>query len=142
MSKQVTTGAAVNRRRRTQVMLGAEVTAAGGVRAKHRIKDLSETGARIDSAATLKVGEIILISVGDLEAINAEVIWTSGNAAGIRFGQPIDLTKARAKTIVAPKNGSDTRDGCKSPAEKNSPSASIAAGWAESLVDPYKNSRR
>ncbi|MFA6117549.1 MAG: PilZ domain-containing protein [Sphingomonas sp.] len=114
---------------RQQLLLGAEIAGIGrGPSTKHRIKNLSATGARVDGAAFLKPGATISVSIGALEAIKAMVVWVDGPVAGLKFAEPIDPGAARSKTIVS--NGKaipvlDSRD------------PSPTAGWVADLESPY-----
>lgn len=88
---------------RHQVLLGAEISQFGGEPpTKHRIKDLSVSGARVDRATRLKPGSTVIVSVGILEAVGATVIWVKDGAAGLKFAEPIDLDEARSKAIIPP----------------------------------------
>ncbi len=87
---------------RQHVFLAAEISGFDrSAPTKHRIKDLSVTGARIDRASKLVVGSTVLVSVGILETIGATVVWVQDDIAGLRFAQPIDPAAARSKTIVS-----------------------------------------
>jgi len=68
------------------------------------VRDISETGARIDQAHALTVGATVLVSLGELEAIGATVIWTKLDSAGLKFVEPIDPEAARSKTVVRSKS--------------------------------------
>ncbi|MEG3180750.1 PilZ domain-containing protein [Sphingomonas sp. LT1P40] len=86
---------------RQQVLLGAEICGfGGGTPTRHRIKDLSMTGARIDRAGMLKSGSTVLVSVGTLQAVGATVVWVKDDVAGLRFVEAIDPDAARSKTIL------------------------------------------
>lgn len=89
---------------RERVLLSAEVTTFGASAAtRHRIRDISATGARIDQASTLSPGSTVLVSVGILEAVGATVMWTQQDVAGLKFAEPIDPDAARAKAALPPK---------------------------------------
>jgi len=76
---------------RQHVLLGAEIRGFGsGSPTKHRIRDISETGARVDRAAALKAGSTVLISVGILQAIGATVVWVQDDVAGLEFAETIE----------------------------------------------------
>jgi hypothetical protein len=95
------------RAERHRVMLGAliERFGAGGA-TRHRVRDLSSTGVRVDQAERLQRGATVLVTVGSLAAVGATVIWVEHGAAGLRFAQPINPDDARAKTFVAKQAGS------------------------------------
>lgn len=114
---------------RQQVLLGAEICGfGGGVATKHRIKDLSASGAKVDRAGALKAGATVLVSVGVLKAVGATVIWVKDDLAGLRFSETIDPDAARSKAIIAP--------------PKPRPAATldrgISAGWVQDRTSPYR----
>ncbi len=110
---------------RQHVFLGAEISGFDrGSPTKHRIKDLSVTGARVDRAGKLVPGSTVLVSVGVLEAIGATVIWVKDDIAGLRFAEPIDPAAARSKTIM---HAPGQLDLSLKPAPTDEPRAS--AGW-------------
>jgi hypothetical protein len=114
---------------RQQLLLGVEIAALGrGPSTKHRIKNLSATGARVDGAAFLKPGTTISVSIGALEAIQAMVVWVDGSVAGLKFAEPIDPDAARSKTIVSNSTAIPV------PVSRD-PSAT--AGWVADLESPY-----
>ena len=88
---------------RESVLLSAQIaTFGGGAPSKHRIRDLSATGARIDQASMLGSGATVLVSVGLLEAVGATVIWVKDGVAGLKFAVPIDPDAARARAALPP----------------------------------------
>lgn len=114
---------------RQQVLLGAEICGfGGGVPSKHRVKDLSASGARIDRAGTLRPGATVLVSVGVLKAVGATVIWVRDDLAGLRFAETIDPDAARSKAIIAPPR----------PAPVASIDRGVSAGWIKDLNSPYR----
>jgi hypothetical protein len=114
------------RQPRQNVLLGAEIRGFGpGAPTKHRIRDLSSTGARIDRAGSLKAGSTVLVSVGVLEQVGATVIWVRDDMAGLQFAESIDPDAARSKAIVAP-------------SPKSEPRHDASAGWVADLNNPYR----
>ncbi len=114
---------------RQQVFLGAEVCGfGGGVPSKHRVKDLSASGARIDRAGTLRPGATVLVSVGVLKAVGATVIWVKDDLAGLRFAETIDPDAARSKAIIAPPK----------PRPAQMIDRGATAGWVQNLDNPYR----
>lgn len=114
---------------RQQVLLGAEICGfGGGEPTKHRVKDLSVSGARVDRAGGLKPGATVLVSVGVLRAVGATVIWVRNDMAGLRFAETIDPDAARSKAIIAP--------------PKPRPSLAVergaTAGWVQDRSSPYR----
>ena len=91
------------RARRESVLLSAQIAGfGGGAPSKHRVRDLSTTGARVDQALTLSPGATVLIWVGLLEAVGATVVWVREGVAGLKFAHPIDLTAARSRVALPP----------------------------------------
>ncbi len=127
------TGEAIARSPRESVLLSAQIsgfTAAPPTR--HRVRDVSTTGARVDHAASLKVGSTVLVSVGTLEAVGATVIWVRDEMAGLRFAEPINPDAARSKAFVPPRGHLDRAGGT---SVWNPPR--MAAGWAANMQNPY-----
>jgi len=114
---------------RQQVLLGAEICGfGGGAPTKHRIKDLSAGGARIDRAGTLRAGATVLVSVGVLKAVGATVVWVKDDLAGLRFAETIDPDAARSKAIIAPPK----------PRPTTVVDRGATAGWIRDLNSPYR----
>jgi hypothetical protein len=114
---------------RNSVFLGATVERfGGGAPTRHRVRDLSTGGVRLDQATGLQAGATILVSVGALQAVAATVVWARDGQAGIKFAEPIDPDAARARAAVAPR-----------PAAYPSaaPSGAPSAGWIPALKNPY-----
>ncbi len=125
------------REARQNVFLGARVCGFGrNAPTRHRIKDLSTHGARIDGAGALRAGATILISVGALEEIGATVVWVKDGAAGLRFAEPIDPAAARSRTIIS--DGASPAPGGVARRRDDSQSRPIGAGWATGLNSPYR----
>lgn len=112
------------RQPRQNVLLGAEICGfGGGTPTKHRVRDLSSTGARVDRAGALKPGATVLVSVGVLDQVGATVVWVKGDSAGLKFAEAIDPDAARSRAIVAPSRAQDD---------------SAAAGWLFDQSSPYR----
>lgn len=115
------------RQPRQNVLLSAEICGFdGGAPTKHRVRDLSSTGARVDHAGSFRVGATVLISVGVLDHIGATVMWVRDDSAGLRFAEPIDPEAARSKALVS---------NAQKPAP---PRGSPGAGWIFDLNDPHR----
>lgn len=88
---------------RVSVMLSATVERfGGGPQTRHRVRDLSSGGIRIDQAERLTSGATVLITVGALEAVGATVRWVRDGSAGLAFAHEIDPEQARTKAAIAP----------------------------------------
>jgi len=120
------------RQTRASVMLSATVERFGsGAPSRHRVRDLSVGGIRIDQAAALQVGATVLISVGALQAIGATVVWIEKGSAGLRFLEPINPDDARAKAVITPRSTAAPHD-----VRTEGPTA----GWMPDLSNPYRKS--
>jgi hypothetical protein len=124
------------RKARQNVLLSAEISQFGGIaKTKHRIRDLSAGGARIDRAGSLRIGATILVSVGQLEEVGATVIWVRGDLAGLKFANVIDPDAARSKTIVQAKGPPGISEQARS---DPSGAATPSAGWIADLSNAYR----
>lgn len=54
-------------------------------RTKHRVRDLSPKGMRIDQAAGLRVGATVLVAIGHFAAVAATIVWVKESSAGLRL---------------------------------------------------------
>jgi hypothetical protein len=128
------------RKKRQHVLLGAGISRPDGSQpTRHRIKDLSTTGALVDHAGDLEPHAAVLITVGALEAIAATVIWVKGTVAGVQFAVPIDPDAARSKSLVS--SASPPAPGLKTPVFRPGVTESYpqpAAGWVHDLANPYR----
>jgi hypothetical protein len=114
------------------VMLSATVERFGGrAPTKHRVRDLSAGGIRIDQAEALKVGATVLISVGALEAVGATVRWVADGSAGLAFAEQIDPEHARSRTVIAPR-------GAAKPSSSHAAPPAPGAGWMADLRSPHR----
>lgn len=113
---------------RPSVMLSATVEHfGGGEPTKHRVRDLSAGGMRIDQADSIKRGATVLVTVGSLQAVGATVVWVSNGSAGLSFAQAINPDDAKAKVAVGvPRTIAPTN-----------PVAPTAC-WAYDLRNPYR----
>jgi len=120
-----------DRPHRQSVLLNAEIYRFGSAGStRHRVRDLSSSGVRVDNAAGLRAGSTIAISVGMLEGFGATVVWVRDGCAGIAFAKSIDPDRARARAAVAPKATTRTLP---------TPSEALAtAGCLGDLSDPYR----
>jgi hypothetical protein len=65
-----------------------------------RLRNISSAGATIETSAALVNGAEPLLDLGEAGSVFATVVWTSGDQAGLRFNQPLDLSqlpKARSQ---------------------------------------------
>ena len=67
-----------------------------------RLRNISGTGALIDSERPLVAGADLVLDLGDAGQIDSQVSWVLGEQVGLRFRSPFDLSKlARSKPEVA-----------------------------------------
>jgi hypothetical protein len=120
----------VERPPRHSVMLSATVQRFGaGPPTKHRVRDLSPGGVRIDQAAALDVGATVLVTVGALQSVGATVVWVRNGLAGLKFASIIDPDDARAKAAIAPRvAGGNAQEAGDAP----------TPGWGTLLKNPYR----
>ena len=124
----------VSRNNRERVMLSADVrTVLGGTAARHRVRDLSEDGARLDNASLFATGSRLLVTIGALHDLEALVVWVRDGQAGIRFAHRIDTGLARSKAFIRP-----TQPVRSQIAADTAPHA----GWIADLNDPYRRGGR
>jgi len=110
----------LSRATRTSVMLRADIFRLNRTGAEsHRVTNISETGLCIVQADALEVGSAVVVAIGQIAPVAADVVWVRGGLAGLRFHKPIDVAQARlrrsAGDVVTPP----------------------AAGWLAELNDPY-----
>src|SRR5437868_10219083 len=56
-----------------------------------RVRNISATGAMIESPAPLRVGTEPLLELSDSISVSATVQWTDGDLMGVSFHAPFDL---------------------------------------------------
>lgn len=116
---------------RQGVMLSATVEYFGGAEpSRHRVRDLSVGGMRIDQAAGVRVGATILVTVGALKSVGATVAWVQDDSAGLKFARAINLDDARTKAAIAPRQSERQSKGVTGIAP--------TAGWVPDLNNPYQ----
>jgi hypothetical protein len=57
-----------------------------------RLRNISETGAMIETSAPLRPGAEPMLELGEAIQFGSTVAWTVGDTAGLRFDQPFDLS--------------------------------------------------
>lgn len=115
---------------RQSVFLSATLERFGSVgTTKHRVRDLSPQGMRIDQTTSLQVGATVLVTVGQLEAVGATIVWLKEGSAGLRFARTVDPDQARGKAVVRP-----AADILPRPERQRG----ATAGWVAGLGDPYR----
>ncbi|MGA1798015.1 PilZ domain-containing protein [Sphingomonas sp. 4RDLI-65] len=110
----------LSRATRTSVMLSTELFRAGrAASSPHRVTNISETGICIAQPGDLIVGSVVVVTIGRIEQVVAEVVWVRSGLAGLRFQAPIDVAEARARRPAGYR------------------SIAPSAGWLAALNDPY-----
>jgi len=79
----------------TTLLVGRLVTPRGDVVC--RVRNISESGARIECAIALSRGDRVQIELRGAELLDAEIAWSQGGACGLRF-----LSKVPAELILKP----------------------------------------
>lgn len=83
------------REKRNSVIVRAAVSLPGCPPNERRIRNLSRSGACVEQDGSLRTGMTILLHMGTLHELAAEVVWVTDSLAGIRFAESIDLDEAR-----------------------------------------------
>lgn len=128
------------RAQRTSVMLMAIVEQFGGTAAtKHRVRDLSVGGIRIDNVTGLRTGATVLISVGSLQAVGATVQWVRDGFAGLAFAEHINPADAHKKAAIVP-TAQTVPTAMPKPLkiDVDRTIATPSAGWIDELRNPYR----
>lgn len=117
---------------RLNVMLMASVEhARWAAPTRHRVRDLSTGGARIDNAEKMLAGETLQISIGAAQAITATIKWVRQGSAGLSFEEAINIDEARKNVAAQPKTIA---------APKLRVASSVpTVGWFRELKDPYRD---
>jgi hypothetical protein len=67
-----------------------------GVQHLARIKNISAGGLMVEGTAGIEAGTNIYIEMGDNRRIPGTIVWTRGNAMGVKFDQKVDLRELLA----------------------------------------------
>ena len=109
---------APRREPRNSVIIRA-VVEHGEARSDRRVRNLSSTGACIDSEGDLPEGATLRLEIGSAPAIIADVVWTKPGTAGLRFRSKLDLAAARKP-------------------RPSTPPPLLKAGWVAGLDHAYR----
>ena len=60
---------------------------------KIRFRDISQTGALVESAKRFETGSELFLDLGEAGNIFAKVSWARGDKYGLRFQEPFDLSR-------------------------------------------------
>jgi len=75
---------------------------------QHRVINLSAQGARLGGAGQFEVRSMVIVSMGQVEHVAADVVWVQGDFAGLNFHAPIDVARARLRprdVVMPPPTG-------------------------------------
>ncbi|WP_367305076.1 PilZ domain-containing protein [Sphingomonas tagetis] len=70
---------------------------------RHRMRNLSAEGACIDTADMFRPNETLLVGIGTLAEVIAQVRWVRAGLAGLKFTHTIDINRALGKAAIPPK---------------------------------------
>lgn len=84
-----------NREKRNSVIVRAAVSFPGTSSIERRVRNLSRSGACVEHEGEMQPGATVLLQIGALNDLAAEVMWVTERLAGLRFAEPIDLEEAR-----------------------------------------------
>ena len=98
---------------------------------RHRVRDLSTGGARIDNAEKMLAGETLQISIGAAQAITATIKWVRQGSAGLSFEEAINIDEARKNVAAQPKAIARPK--------LRVASSEPTVGWFKGLKDPYRD---
>jgi hypothetical protein len=79
---------------RRRVLLSGKLAYGDGFSSDCRIREQSETGARIVVSADLLPREVVLVCVTAAMAYEAEIMWRRGKEAGLKLGRSYPLKSA------------------------------------------------
>lgn len=105
------TAPADSRERDTVFIMARVAGGVGGKEGRYVVRNLSKTGACIAEPGPLEKGQRLVLSLGQLENVAAEVAWARDGFAGLRFLQPIDVALARKHGVKPARRGSDVKVG-------------------------------
>ena len=67
-----------------------------------RIRNISSTGAMVESSSPVRVGAQPVLELSDAASLGCEVVWAVGDQVGLRFHKPFDMSLlATARPEVA-----------------------------------------
>ncbi|MHB8284443.1 MAG: hypothetical protein ACYDD1_07180 [Caulobacteraceae bacterium] len=88
---------------RRRVLLTGKLAYGDGFSTDCRIREQSETGARIVVSADLLPREVVLICVTAAMAYEAEIMWRRGKEAGLKLGRSYPLKAETATSEDLPR---------------------------------------
>lgn len=78
------------RAERRRIIRAGQIAAQAGSE-EIRLRNISRTGAMVETSLSLQVDELVSLEIGLSHAVEAEVRWVRDGRAGLRFLQSIDL---------------------------------------------------
>ncbi|MES2339127.1 MAG: PilZ domain-containing protein [Pseudomonadota bacterium] len=67
----------------------------------HRVTNISETGVCLAQDGELTAGSVVVLTIGQVEHVAADVKWSRGKLAGLAFREPIDVARSRLRRTGA-----------------------------------------
>jgi hypothetical protein len=89
------------RTNRESLFLGVEITRANS-KPSGRIRNISPTGALVESDAVLGMGEHLVLSFRGVASIGATVVRKTARGVGVRFDTEIDPAACRMSVKASP----------------------------------------
>ena len=74
-----------------------------------RIRNISETGAMIESSVPVRVGAQPVLELSDAASLACEVAWAVGDQVGLRFNKPFDMALLATSRPDVQGPGADSR---------------------------------
>ena len=88
---------------RESLFLGTEIDCASGVETG-RIRNLSATGAFVELARSVPIGEHLLLTFRRFDHVEAVVVRITAKGFGVRFASPIDPAICRRTVSARPQD--------------------------------------
>jgi hypothetical protein len=89
------------RAERFETSIEGGVRRSGTKRVPGVVRDLSQSGFRIDAEERLPNGSVVWLKIGHLEPLMAEVVWSDKLQAGCRFAAPLHPSVLNAVLAAA-----------------------------------------
>ncbi|MGP7795888.1 PilZ domain-containing protein [Sphingomonas sp. CLY1604] len=90
-----------SREKRNSVIVRAAVYLPDGSHSERRVRNLSRSGACIEHDGDVRSGTTVLLQMGRLDDLTADVVWVRDRLAGLRFHEAVDLDEARKSRGIA-----------------------------------------
>lgn len=94
----------IDTRRALRRSLQLEVKATSHGASSALIRNLSERGLLIETAADLAIGETLHVDLPEAGAVEARIVWRDGSFFGCEFLAPVSKAAVSAALLLAPAN--------------------------------------